>query len=227
MAWIESHTVLIRHRKLVELSRELRLRKSYVMGHLHALWHAALEQSEDGDLSTWSDELIAEYSDFPGDAPQYVRLLQKHGFLDGKLLHDWLDYAGLFLIKKYSSSNVSRLSEIWTKHGREYGVANKKRTDSEPKESLPNLPVPNQQKEEKACTRRFIKPTPEEASSYASSQGFELDGGHFVDYYEARGWKYKGGTAMKDWRAAVRTWKRNTGLAVQSKGALIDDFPTE
>ena len=54
--------------------------------------------------------------------------------------------------------------------------------------------------------KQFVVPTPEEVSEYARSIGFELDGTHFVDYYSARGWlisKYP----MKDWKAAVRTWK--------------------
>lgn len=118
MAWIESHTVLVRHRKLIELARELRLRPVYTMGHLHALWHAALEQQEDGDLSKWSDGLIAESSDFPGDAPQYVRLLQKHEWLDGKVIHDWLEYAGRYLESRYRSSDPERLVGIWAIHGK-------------------------------------------------------------------------------------------------------------
>jgi hypothetical protein len=97
MPWVESHTVLTRHRKLIELSKELRLKPVYAMGHLHSLWHVALEQAEDGDLSSWSDEFIADSAQYPADAPQFVRLLQNHGWLDGKLLHDWLDYAGRYL----------------------------------------------------------------------------------------------------------------------------------
>jgi hypothetical protein len=139
MPWIESHTVLLRHRKVKDLARELRIRPAYAIGHLHALWHAALEQAEDGDLSSWSDEFIAESADYPGDAPQFVRLLQKHRWLDGKVIHDWVDYAGLFLSRKYSTSNRDRLVEIWAKHGREYG-ANGKRTVSEQLPLAPNLP---------------------------------------------------------------------------------------
>jgi len=139
---MESHTVLMRHRKLAELATALRIRRSYAMGHLHALWHAALEQQEDGDLTAWSDEFIADSSDFPGDAPQYVRLLQQHRWLDGRLIHDWLDYSGLFLIKKYSTSNRVRLVEIWLKHGRVYGERGK-RTDSEQLPLAPNLTKPN------------------------------------------------------------------------------------
>ena len=130
MAWIESHTVLMRHRKVAHLANALRLRRSAIIGHLHALWHAALEQQDDGDLSSWSDEFIAECSDFPGDAPQYVRLLQEAGWLDGKLLHDWPDYAGAFLRSRYASGNRERLVAIWAKHGRPYGEATGKQPET-------------------------------------------------------------------------------------------------
>jgi len=141
MAWIESHTVLLRHRKLKEFARELRLSPVYAMGHLHSLWHNALEQAEDGDLSAWSDEFIAESASYSGDAPKFVRLLQKHKWLDGKVIHDWLDCAGMYLTRKYSSSNREKLAEIWSKHRRCYGV-NGKRTEAEQLVSLPERTVP-------------------------------------------------------------------------------------
>lgn len=56
--------------------------------------------------------------------------------------------------------------------------------------------------------KRFSAPTPEEVSSYAKTIGFEIDGAQFVDYYSSRGWKI-GNSAMKEWKAAVRLWKRN------------------
>jgi hypothetical protein len=116
VAWIESHTVLLRHRKLIELAKDLRLKPVYALGHLHALWHAALEQQEDGDLSSWSDELIAEMSGFDGGAPQYVSLLRLHGWLNDKILHDWLDYAGKYLTAKYRTANPKKLRQILLKH---------------------------------------------------------------------------------------------------------------
>ena len=53
---------------------------------------------------------------------------------------------------------------------------------------------------------RMKKPTPEEVSQYAQRIGADIDGQSFCDYYEARGWRYKGGVVMKSWQAAVRTW---------------------
>ena len=106
---------------MIELAKELRLKPVFALGHLHALWHAALEQQEDGDLSSWSDDLIAEMSAFDGSAPQYVSLLQQHQWLDGKILHDWLDYAGGYLRSKYHHTNRRWLINTWLKHGKRYG----------------------------------------------------------------------------------------------------------
>jgi len=55
--------------------------------------------------------------------------------------------------------------------------------------------------------KAFMKPTPEEVSCYAKAIGFDIDGGHFCDYYEARGWQFKRGQAVSSWKACVRTWK--------------------
>jgi len=64
-------------------------------------------------------------------------------------------------------------------------------------------------KKAKPARKNFSKPTPEEVTEYAHSIDFVLDGELFCDYYEARGWKFKTGQPMKDWKAAVRAWKRN------------------
>lgn len=121
--WLRSHTGTKRNRKVINLSKELRLKKVYVLGHLHALWHETLEQCEDGDLSTCSDETIADFAEFEGDATKFVSLLQKHGFLDKKLIHDWIDYAGAFLIGRYKNNEKEKLVAIWKKHGRDYGTS--------------------------------------------------------------------------------------------------------
>jgi len=117
MAWIKSHSILSRNRKLNELALSLRIKPVYAMGHLHALWHDALEQQEDGDLSMWSDALIAKSSQYDGDAPRYVSLLQQTGWLDNRLIHSWLDYAGRYLESKYHTSNPEKLRGIWAKYG--------------------------------------------------------------------------------------------------------------
>lgn len=152
MPWIESHTVLLRHRKLRDFARALRLKPVYALGHLHALWHAALDQAEDGDLSSWSDEFIAESADYPmDDASRFVSLLRSHGWLDGKLLHDWLDYAGRYLQRKYGTSHPEKLEAMRNKHaegkkGRPPDTPNglecRSSVTEEPLHRVPTAPVP-------------------------------------------------------------------------------------
>ena len=50
-------------------------------------------------------------------------------------------------------------------------------------------------------------PTPTEIAEYAKSINFALDGQKFYDYYESVGWVVGKNKPMKNWQAAVRTWK--------------------
>lgn len=60
--------------------------------------------------------------------------------------------------------------------------------------------------------KRFVPPTVEEVREYCQGRGNLVDPNRFVDYYTANGWKV-GRSAMKDWKAAVRTWEGNGSAA--------------
>jgi len=142
MAWIESHTEIERHRKVLLMADELEMEPVHLSGHLHALWHAVLEQQEDGNLSTWPDSMVARQAQFNGDCSKFVSLLKKHKFLEENgLIHDWLDYAGRYLKNKYHTANPRKLKAIEKLH---------KSTSSQPKgrsksDNQPNQPTtPNQ-----------------------------------------------------------------------------------
>lgn len=56
----------------------------------------------------------------------------------------------------------------------------------------------------------FTKPSVEEVAEYCQERKNKINPKTFLDYYETRGWSVgKNNTAMKDWRAAVRTWENN------------------
>lgn len=76
-----------------------------------------------------------------------------------------------------------------------------------------NAIAEHEAKYHKEKSSRFIPPDPQEVTNYAASIGFKLDGQSFVDHYEANGW-IRGKTKMKDWKAAVRTWKHNKAETV-------------
>lgn len=66
------------------------------------------------------------------------------------------------------------------------------------------------QREKEVTTQklRFSPPAIDEISNYCQERKNNIDPEKFMDYYQARGWKLSGGTAMKDWQATVRTWER-------------------
>lgn len=52
-------------------------------------------------------------------------------------------------------------------------------------------------------------PTLEEVKAYCSERGNKVDPERWFDYYTSNGWKV-GKNPMKDWKAAVRTWERDS-----------------
>jgi hypothetical protein len=61
----------------------------------------------------------------------------------------------------------------------------------------------------KVKVKRFAKPTIEEVADYCNERKNDVDAEKFYDYYSSNGWKV-GKNAMKDWKASVRTWEKNT-----------------
>jgi len=64
--------------------------------------------------------------------------------------------------------------------------------------------------EEEVGSARTIPPRPEWVTEYSKEIGYPLDGSAWCDVYEVKGWVIgKSGALMKDWKSAVRNWKRN------------------
>ena len=63
--------------------------------------------------------------------------------------------------------------------------------------------------EDKPKRKRFVAPTLEEIATYCFERKNNVDAQRFFDYYESNGWKV-GKNKMKDWKAAIRTWERNS-----------------
>lgn len=61
--------------------------------------------------------------------------------------------------------------------------------------------------EKRKSAARFSPPSREEIETYCLEADISIDIDHFVDHYTANGWRV-GSKPMKDWKAAVRNWKR-------------------
>lgn len=85
-------------------------------------------------------------------------------------------------------------------------------------------------KTDKPSRVTFQKPTYDEVKTYCVERANKVDAEKFVSHYESNGWKV-GKNSMKDWKAAVRTWEKNTfdskpvyqkPLPVHSRTAFLD-----
>lgn len=99
MAWIELHQTLPTNKKTLRLKRLLKCNTAQAVGHVCMLWLWALDNAEDGDLSPFDGDEIAEISGYTGKG-DFVLALQHAGFLDGMMIHDWDEYSGALIGKR-------------------------------------------------------------------------------------------------------------------------------
>jgi hypothetical protein len=96
--WIELHDTLLDHIKLKRLSRELDITRVIARGYIVTLWLNTLRHATDGCLTDWSDEDLAEYSEWTGDPVRWREALLDCAWLvldENGLVHvnDWREYA--------------------------------------------------------------------------------------------------------------------------------------
>lgn len=81
-------------------------------------------------------------------------------------------------------------------------------------------------KEKDTRDKRFKPPTVEEVRAYCKERRNKVNAEHFVDYYEANGWRV-GKNPMRDWKAAIRTWERNETKVKPKIKSSYDDVKIE
>jgi len=69
--------------------------------------------------------------------------------------------------------------------------------------------VPEKKPKKKTKTKKFKKPKVSEIEEYCKERKNNVDSEKFYNYYESKGWLV-GKSPMKNWKAAVRTWEKNS-----------------
>tara|TARA_R110000782_G_scaffold211232_1_gene299160 strand:- start:48 stop:668 length:621 start_codon:yes stop_codon:yes gene_type:complete len=64
----------------------------------------------------------------------------------------------------------------------------------------------NKNKTIKIINKYFLRPTVFDVKNYCNERSNNVDAEAFINFYDSKGWKV-GNAAMKDWKAAVRTWE--------------------
>lgn len=69
--------------------------------------------------------------------------------------------------------------------------------------------------------KRFVPPSLDEVHAYCKERNNRVDPQRFIDHYTSNGWMV-GKNKMKDWKAAVRTWEKNSNGNTQSRPDYSD-----
>lgn len=80
-------------------------------------------------------------------------------------------------------------------------------------------------KDKKENTKEKARPTLDEVRAYCQERNNGVDPDRWFNYYTANGWKV-GKNPMKDWKACVRTWERNTNVRPSQRPNQVDTLPT-
>lgn len=103
--WFKFHTDFRDHYKTRNACRALGIDVVQFTGHMVLLWSFTTEHAwKDADLAPWGDEGIEQAAGWKGQPGAFVAALREcgrekdggrgPGFLDGSIVHDWLELAG-------------------------------------------------------------------------------------------------------------------------------------
>lgn len=212
------------HPKFKSLAKALKIHQYEAVGILESIWMMACQFSgDDGDLSRFTPQEIADWMDWCGDSKELIDALVGCRWLDsidGSLkVHDWMDHRPHYLKDRFrkqqdprntgkaaAASKGSLDAPGSSGNFQEVpGVSDPSLVQSSPVQSSPNS---------KGTDKRFTPPTVDDVRDLAKSKGLEIDAELFVDHYESNGWLV-GKNKMKNWQAAVRKWARTSPQQTQ------------
>lgn len=135
-----------------------------------------------------------------------------------------------FILHKDTLSTIEKLSDETAgklfKHILRY-VNNENPTPENDIIDLVFEPIKNKLKEHgpsplERKAKSFYAPSVEEVREYCFERNNGVDAQNFIDFYESKGW-IVGKTKMKSWKAAVRTWEKNSNKQNQNQNGKQEE----
>lgn len=136
MAWIEFHDDIWEHHKTEHFADLLGVSLVTAVGHLGSLWHFVLRNAwRDADLTPWGVRGIARAARWVEEPEKFVKAAQDCGFLEGFVVHGWLERAGkLVQDRLYNEQRRTDNADLRRKTASE-----RRKADA----TVPNPTVPN------------------------------------------------------------------------------------
>ena len=125
---------------------------------------------------------------------------------------------------------TNRYSIITINKYDDYQDIDKQKTNK--RQTKDNIKEINKEKEYKESIskdipkKKFLKPTIQEIADYCKERNNGIDADYFYDFYESKGWMV-GSNNMKNWKACVRTWEKQSKKSEYKKEALPSWFNNE
>lgn len=124
----------------------------------------------------------------------FINLLES----DGMVTTNRTTHRTTITLVNYDNFQVSPTTDCTTNHTTSQQQATTTNKDKNDKNILP-----------KGNRGVFTPPTIDEVKAYCFERGNKVDADRWYDFYSAKGWMI-GKNKMKDWKAAVRTWEKDT-----------------
>jgi len=213
--------------KLKALQSLLQCGFPQTIGLLELLWNFTGQHSPQGNIGKWSDVEIAGACEWDGDPEVFVQALVTSRFLDAHphhrlVVHDWEEHCPRWVkavVKKLELKGGEGFianGDCSTDYRADYRAAYESDCNelesgmTEPTVEATLHPTPPNPSKKSTKKSTFQKPTVQEVAAYCRERRNGVDPEQFWDHHEARDWKLNRGVPMKDWKAAVRTWERNS-----------------
>ena len=148
---------------------------------------------------------------------QQIRTSIKHLKLTQEITQEQHGYFSVITIRKYNDYQLdnTQINTQATDEQQTYRIKEKKEKKSK-KESI-SKDIPK---------KKFLKPTIQEIADYCKERNNGIDADYFYDFYESKGWMV-GSNNMKNWKACVRTWEKQSKKSEYKKEALPSWFNNE
>lgn len=136
------------HPKFRRLQRELKLPLYAVVGLLESVWMLAAQFAEDGDISRFSEQEIADYVGFEGDATHLVETLIACRWVDRSdqmlTIHDWLEHRPSYLNERDRKREKREKPNVFESPPGVSGNVPENPLASAPTKPSPTKPIPSQ-----------------------------------------------------------------------------------
>ena len=144
-----------------------------------------------------------------GNATAFDSLIKEQIFtvIDGLVCIDYLNEQ-LSNFDETSKTNSKNAKEGWEKRRKQREESDRNATALNPQCESDAIRE-EERREEKIKVNKFIPPTADDVKAYCDLRNNNVNVNKFIDFYESKGW-FVGKNKMKDWKASVRTWEKDS-----------------